>query len=803
MRVKYKGFKGHDGEYDLGSACLLLGENDAGKSSLVAAVHFALAGKLAAMRMGKGDTQDPGRLLKAIDDGGWSEVELAGSTVRRTLEATEKKARVLTTCDGVDGKDGEAAAARLAGDLLFADFRRLVAAGDKERADVLATYLPQPADAEKRRWALGQMLYHIHAALRPQKKRGQKTEPESAGRMDQAQATDARNVAKSLAEANKCNAQLDAIFNHIGMHKDDSTEDMIEAMRTAANVAEDERKSAGKVAAEAAKAGTGDKALAKEIPALEAQVNALRAAAQSEEGAKQALDAWQTRVEFLSNRVKELHAERSTQKGTADKLTEGKAKVAHDTAKVEEVKRERPGPLDMDALRVLTDRARPLHDELARLSPVAGGKNAATKNLSKAEAALAAIAALESEAPEGNMPVMVLQKKELDDEIARWKADGRSLRERRDAAILGQCPLILAPCPTKISEADQATTPLDEFAKEAKKTLDLLTKKIGAASTESTRLGVKIEALQTARDRHNARQTAWAIRHAAAKVEVATAKKALDEAKWAGERIPRLEAELEPVERETELLTKAHSEYHVKFTKWTEALTKAEDLLTESKQWVTQYETAAKRADELASDQQRVSSELEGLHAAKPTTFTPAEVDGNLPDLEAQLQAAHTAKARAEVLGRLNVDALTFAATLRKAAYNGAAEGLTACVQAAAKPICGKITEALHKMDVAGEFYVDLEARSFGLREKGKPIDVEVLGGGKAVLFAAAMLSALPAKGGPRVLTLEGAELHTTWMPRLLRGLDIEAFDAVVVATCHTPKTIPDGWIVIDMGAEA
>ena len=148
-----------------------------------------------------------------------------------------------------------------------------------------------------------------------------------------------------------------------------------------------------------------------------------------------------------------------------------------------------------------------------------------------------------------------------------------------------------------------------------------------------------------------------------------------------------------------------------------------------------------------------------------------------------------------------NVDAKTRESNIWKAAYKGADAGLVACIQAATTPVVDKVSTALKRMGIAGDFYVDLEAKTFGVKTAERLIDVEALSGGEQVLFAAAMLSSLPPKGGPRVMTLEGAELSAKWLSRLLNGLDIEAFDSVIVASCHQPTFVPDGWTVIDMGA--
>lgn len=787
MRIRYKGFKGHDGDYDLGRACLVQGENDAGKSSLVAAVHFGLTGKLAAMRMGKGDTQDPGRLLKAIDDGGWAEVTINGATVRRTLEATEKKARVLCEFEGLEGKEAEAAAARLSGDLIFADFRRLVAAGDKERADILATYLPQPADSEKRRWALGQMICHMDAALRPQKGRGKKTVPALAGRMTKEEAVAAKGALMTLAEANNCADQVNAIFDAAKNMGDKAPEEMIAELRRTANLADDARKSAGKVAAEAAKA-TGDREAAKEIPALETQVNTLRAVQNQHQDAEEARQRWQKKIESLRSRIATIDGDLGEKKAEDHDVDTGEATVTSAGEAVSEAKRGRPEPPDQDALSGLEERAKPLRDEIAKLLPLSMTK-AKTEHAAKAaEARLEKI--IEPQRPGGDIEAMRTERVGLLEDVARWKAEGVPLRERRDAAKQGLCPLIGSACPTPED--------LKKFVAKATTDLDTVSKRILAAKAKNGGLVSQIAALTAELEAYHAAQSVWARTHADASTALKTAKAAALEASRAAERLPELEEQLMPIDREIELLDEARNDHDEKFSVWAGDLGNADAALADAKAALAELRVVDVRIYELTTDASRLHAELEAEEKNEPAAAA-GEEQGGLEALEQRLQDAHAAQARLEVLGRLDIDALTIEATLRKASHLGAAEGLMACVQAATETICGKITEALRKMDVAGEFYVDLEARSFGIVENGKRIDVEVLGGGKAVLFAGAMLAALPASEAPRVLTLEGAELHPKWMARLLKGLDIEAFDAIVIATCHGASEVPDAWTVIDM----
>lgn len=791
MRVRYKGIKGHDGDYDLGRACLVDGENDTGKSSLVAAIHFALTGKIAAMRMGKGDTQDPGRLLKAIDDGGWAEVTIDGTTVRRVLEATAKKARVLTFCDGLEGKDAEAAAARLSSDLLFADFRRLVAAGDKERADILATYLPQPDDTEKRRWALGQMINHMDAALRPQPKRGKKVEPALAGRMEKEKAVAARAALTKLAEANGCGDQIAAVFEIVKAASDKTTEEFVEMLRGAANVADDARKSAGKVAKEAAKA-TGDREAAKEIPDLERKVNALRAAAEQTQDAAEARRAWEAKVGDLRTRLDEIVGELARKREEDSDGAAAEATVASAQKALAEAQHGRPAPPDKDAIRELEERAKPLHAERDRLTPLAASQEQKETAAKAAEARLEALAM--PERPEGDIEAMRKEREDLLVQIERLRAEGIPLRERRKSAMGGNCPLILSACPVPEE--------LKGFVESSKKTLEGMSKEVLAAKARAEDLAGQIAALSEAQQKYHEEHTAWSVADTSARTAIKTARAAAQEAKHAAERLPDVQVELEPIERELELLREAHQAHEDKFAEWSADVAAANTVLADARSALASAKEVAKRIADLEQDRKRLQAELTAAESKEPAEVDEAE-DGDLETLEKRLEDAHAAKARLDVLSGLDIDALTSEAAIKKAAFLGAAEGLMRCVQAATDPVAGKITEALHRMDIEGEFYVDLEARSFGIIENGKRVDVEVLGGGKAILFAGAMLAALPRGDAIRVLTLEGAELHPQWMSRLLRGLDIDAFDSTTVATCHGASEIPEEWNHRTMGVNA
>ena len=786
MRIKYHGIKGHAGDYDLGRAALVQGPNDVGKSSLVAAIHFALTGKMAAMRMGKGDTQDPGRLLKAMADNGWAEATLDGSTVRRTLEPTTKKARILTVCDGLDGKDGEAAAARLQGDLLFADFRRLVAAGDKERADVLTTYLLQPDDKEKLAWVMGQAMCHTLAALQSPK-RGKKAVPRHAGRLDPDAAQELRAQLLALADANDCGATVRQALSDMAGATGDGPEDLVAGLKKMANAADAARKDATKVAAEAAKS-MADTECAAGVPDLEAQVNAMRSVVSDGQTVQKRRTDWEAETQRLSDKIENLTAQATTKRTTALAVDDARKAVAAADALATQAQRgkpEVPQTADIGALRA---RGRPLDSNLAAARKGAARVQEDEASAERARAALERLQAADPGDTPGDMQPLRIGRDKLAEATATLKARGVDLRERVESAEAGACPLTLGECPDD----------LGKWVTQKRKKLTAMAKTILSNVAQIETLESEITDLQAKREAHHKRRAQWVREITQAEASHRLAVQNLRISTEARDGIPALEAALAPIDREIQLLEQARTDHEQQAGAWMERKEQTDQALADARQKLAEAEQAATRLAELEADVADATKRLDAMTADEPPQI---QVDATeLEALEARLSAAHAAQARLDVIGRLDIDGLTHDATIRKAMAAGAAEGLTGCVQEATTPICTKITQALNRMGVEGSFYVDLENRTFGIIEGGVEVDVEVLGGGKAVLFAAAMLSALPPRGGPRVLTLEGAELHPDWMRRLLDGLDWEAFDAVVVATCNPPATVPDGWTVVDMG---
>ena len=785
MQIEYNGIKGRKGKYDLGRACLLQGGNGSGKSALVAAVQLGLTKRVASMRLGKGDTQDPGRLLKAMDDGATVTIKIGESVVRRRLEATAKKARIITTCDGKEGEEAEALASRLAGDIIFADFRRLVAAGDAEKTDILSTYLPQPEDGTKKVWIVGQSICYMIASLEPLARKGKANEPIAAGFMRKDQLQAVWTKLKALGEANGCATFANDVFAMLKT-PDTTPEALVELIRKQANKVDDERKTAGKLAEEAAKSGIDDQALASEVESLEAQVNVLRAAVADAERDATDREAWQNRYDDETSRKADLESQIGTTTALANQLQTANVALAKAKAKQTEVARNQPHSPDLGATRELEKTVADKEATLRTAQAEAAKLAQAEQYLATQKASHLRILQAKPVEPKQltfDMAATADQRTEL----ATMRANYASKFAEWELAASGACPTCGRPFEVS---PDDLVGPMDELAD----AINALAEKVTAAETEYNQH-------KKAWDTYNTESNAWFRQNETTEAEVKRATQARDVAKAAADRFGPLTAELEPMRREVALLQKAQDDHVATVTAWQASKTTADAAVTACEMAVNNATTATNRLTELRRDLAGVDASLVAL-AADPIVNRPSvEAVGGLLGLEAKLQAAHAAQARIEVMAGANVDAKTKESNIWKAAYKGADAGLVACIQNATTPVVTKVSAALKRMGIEGDFYVDLEAKTFGVKTADRFIDVEALSGGEQVLFAAAMLSSLPPKGGPRVMTLEGAELSAKWLTRLLDGLDIEAFDCVIVASCHRPDTVSTAWTVIDMEA--
>lgn len=785
MHIEYNGIKGRKGKYDLGRACLLQGGNGSGKSALVAAVQLGLTKRVASMRLGKGDTQDPGRLLKAMDDGATVTIRINDSVVRRRLEATAKKARIVTSCDGKEGEEAEALASRLGGDIIFADFRRLVAAGDAEKTDILSTYLPQPDDTVKKVWILGQVFCHIIASLKPPAKKGKANEPAFAGFMKKEQLQAIWTELKALADANGSLTYANDVFAMLKT-PDVTPEALVELIRKQANKVDEDRKTAGKLAEEAAKSGIDDQALASEVESLEAQMNALRAAVADAERDAADREAWQNRFESETSRKADLESQIETNTALATQLQTATAALAKAKAKQAEVARNQPRAPDLGATRELEKTVAGKEADLRAAQTEAAKLPQAEQYLATQKASHLRILQAKPVEPKPmafDMEAAASRRTGL----AEMRANYAAKFAEWELAASGACPTCGRPFEVS---PDDLVGPLDALAD----AINALAETVTAAETEYNEN-------KKAWDAYHLEANAWFRQNETTESEVKRATQARDAAKAASDKIGPLTAELEPMRREVALLQKAQDDHVATVTAWQASKTTADAAVTTCETTVNNATTAANRLVQLRHDMADTEQHL-AIMADDPIVNRPSvEAVGGLLGLEARLQAAHAAQARIEVMAGANVDAKTRESNLWKAAYKGADAGLVACIQAATTPVVDKVSAALKRMGIVGDFYVDLEAKTFGVKTTDRLIDVEALSGGEQVLFAAAMLSSLPPKGGPRVMTLEGAELSATWLTRLLAGLDVEAFDCVIVASCHNPQTVSTAWTVIDMEA--
>jgi hypothetical protein len=811
MRVKFYGIKGRDGDYDLGKAALIVGENETGKSTILAGIHFALSGRVPALRLGKGDSQDAGKLLKMIGDGGWAEVTGTSNRVGRRLEATAKKARVVTYCGDTEGPEAEALAAQWALDLNFADFRLLLAAGDKERAALLAQYLPQPADADQRAWLVGAGLAAVSEALAaPKKRKGTETATAVTAQFAAAeyQAAEEQRLAQ-LAAANACLPLVSDVVRAlrgqvVGETKPPATAaDVIENLRERANVAQ-KAKTEGAAAAKTATSSSGDAGLAAEIPALEAQVNELRA--QLADATKQATME-QTRLGRLKQ-TKE--AGRTAVAAYKQALAAGEAQAAKtaEAAKAQAMAREleaqRPAATASTDLPALNARAARLTADLATAQAQAaerrrllGGQTteaAMQAAATRTEAARVALTAHAAAKPQSVTAVLPDALPAREQAVALVVAAGQAKRATYTAAQAGTCPILSAPCAR-----------LGEAVPQLQRDLEALRTQLAAAKAERDQHQQAAELARQTRAAFDAALAAWNARlveltqaEHAARTAQATLLTDLARCPDVGPAMARLETDLAAATREAQMAQATQGDYATRLEAWTREHAAATQAALAAQRAQQAAVDEAARLPTLAAQIEALKTTVKELETQAPTVTVAASPEA-LAAAEKRLAAAHAAQARTEVLAGLDADALDRAARLWKAAYTGAKVGVASCLQAALAPVAGPISQALATMGLPGRFAADLTTMELGLDIDGTYRSVDALCGSELVRYAVALLSAVPARSGPRVLTVEGVELSPTRLARLLAGIDLTKFDAVVIATCHRPTAVPEGWTVIDL----
>jgi len=789
MKIKYKGIKGcEERTLDLGSAALLQGKNRTGKSTVLFAIHLALLGKLPQLAMGKGGTQDGARIMKAAEDGAFVELEIGEHRIRRVVQATAKKGKVVTVFDGKTGPEAEAAADALCSELIYADFRKLVAAGDKERSDILATYLPQPEDGVKKRWAAGQMLCHIVAALKPQPKKGKPNEPEEAGLLDKDRGNAIMAEAKALADANKAGDCLMEVLSLLKKPTITTADELIGALQKAANAAEETRKTKAKVAAEAAKAMVDDTVLAGRVEELEAKCNAIRSVVADSVGAVNRYNEAIGSARQLEERHESIEAVIEYCSSWAGELGQCQEEYEASVNHLGEIRAGEPKTVDNAKLRTL-------EDGVSSLERTVAGFEALAIQVPDWEARLARLEAEEKThtqarpvAPTSDLDAQRDYLRQIELALAEDRGGLSTLRKQNADASAGICPVMGVPCGAGLLE----------FAAQTEETIKAFEDAIAEKERLQAETKSGLATMQAEHSDYQVKFSKWTKTAEDFERDIRNCRSEYAKALKAKSDRESMQARADGPRRELTLLRKSQDEGQAVWKAYQERLTRQQELVHEN---MLKLNTAQKASEDL----QRAKAELDQVNAQLESLVIPPEpalVDSSeLESLEAELRDAHAAQARLTMFEAVDMDKLGIISTIWKAAHKGASEGLSNCIQSATAPVASKITEALNRFGLAGKFHVDLAERSFGLDIGTKTLDIEALSGGEQVLYAAAMLSALPRKGGVRVLTLESAELDDDYLPLLLNGLDIGAFDGVVIASCHAANQVPDGWTVNRMGA--
>jgi len=692
MKLYYDKIKKRGGRLDLGKATLLQGDMGTGKSAIVSAVHLALSGKIPALRLGKGDTQDAGRLLKHVGSGGFAMIGLDGWHGYQ-VEATEKKARVIpvSSPDGVavvpcDAPDGGA-------DLVFADLKRLTSCSDKERAELLATYLPRPEERDLRGWALAQAILHMGASLRPKKKNDAGPHLVSS-KPTRDEAEKWRDALVKLADANRATPVLEAVLAVWKNQDLPGVEELIEALRQGSNAAAEQKRTASAALKQGLRSDPGDPALIEEIPALESEVSTLRASR-----------------DHAAENSRQVDAARKSRDRAIEELRTRKASVGalnstYTTATIEAVKAAgKKAAADADKIRQSEPKP-PNDDELAKLRQSILG---ITRGVVKVEA-----------------------------EIRGINAEGKALADvaRKVTGEAGVvCPLIGTAC--------------------------------------------------------NADLSGWLAETKAKLAELVKVRAPAEERLAAGKE------ELARVNQETDLLLRARDNYIAAQRDWRKALDAADEAVRKAARNQEQMERELASLPTIEARIAELEAALEEMPEAIESVAWTADQAERLTEAEGKLKTAHAAQARKDVLASADQDALETAAKLWKSAHAGASAGVLACRQATVAPILQGASEALSRFGIPGMVVIDLVSETIGLMNADNEfIDIEALSAGQQVFYACALLSVVPQKVGPRVLTIEVAEVRTEWMTRLMAGFDLTEWDCILLATCHDVAEVPEGWNV-------
>lgn len=756
MKLKFDGIKGARRDLELGHATVITGPNGAGKSGVLAALHLALLGKVPAVGLGKGDVQDLGRLRRICDDGAWVALEIAGHAVRRDVEFTAKRARVVGKIDGDETSEG------LSGELVFADFRRLVSAGDSERAQILSTYLPQPGDGEKMAFAKEFALAHIEAALSPAKKAGRANEPAiGPGNRPSLSRLEAR--CRVLAESNNLAQVLDRLLEKFSGSDPDALIDAIgKSLSTAVELA---KINAAKMAG-VRTVTDADYDLAHELPGLRDRVAELQGALSAFRSVRAVADGNRFRLSQIESELEKsvVPGEVPDLDALASALQSAIDCRDSDRADLAELKEVRSGlKAQLDGLKARVERL----VNTSRVDVAVLEAKSAKLKADKPVFAPVDIAGLERE-----RDATVAQ-------ITEISVEGAALKGQWKDAKSGLCPLTQAVC-----------SELSSWSDEAKVRLDRLAETVRGLNEHSKELTRMIADARNAESDYRNRLSVWERAVWCLEGEIERSKASNRVVDGIEEESKRASVQFDEKEKEYALVC-------AEIERVLRGLEKSESIVTDAKKAFDEAQavvSAIDRRSVLLAEKARLVTSV----AAMPDPVNEAELEL----LQERLSLAEEAARIVEIHERNDVRRGELSVALLRAAQKGALAGITSCVQSATVTVVGVVSGLLRKMGLAADFWVDLESKAFGVvMDSGKVLDVGALSGGEQILFAAAMLGGLASieKRGVRVLSLECAELDDDLMARMLGALPVEQFDAVIAVTHHEPSSIPKGWTHLKM----
>ena len=265
------------------------------------------------------------------------------------------------------------------------------------------------------------------------------------------------------------------------------------------------------------------------------------------------------------------------------------------------------------------------------------------------------------------------------------------------------------------------------------------------------------------------------------------------------------DAELKGLMRELDM-TQAAADYKEKRQAWQKSLDAA-DLavfdLTALGGRIKSLETATaslKEATAKAADIRKTkSAAIDEAHVAS--------LNGQLAELEEDLNAARNAAAFQKLLKGVGVDDIYFDAALWSGAWDGAKEGRDAWIQARIGDVSERVTANLLTTGIFPEdsyFHIDVSGKKLelGINSGGNFIDAAALSNAQRSLFMLSMLAALPRVGlecEQRILLHDVDGILPEHYGRIMEWLDRQDFDVVVLTSPHKPETAPETWKVFDV----